>query len=332
MRLRYQAPGAIILLGTLASGALHAQSTAATAASPVDAPACTALTGSPQAVCQAAHDAVFAALPAWSLLITGGNPVLGTAGPSGRFGAVTLTVRANHALVVLPSTLYDGSTDTVKAARRNNITTPSVDLSFGIMQKAMPMGTVGVDFLSSLFVARPDATYLVGFPDDTRRLAGAVVGFGWGVRIGMQPNGPMPVASLSVTKRDYPNFTYGDLSSGSTYAYTLGISAIDVRLMLGKKFGGFEFSTGAGADLLKGTYSILFTDPVTHALAPQVDSTRSAMRIITATNAAFDLRPFRLTFEGGYQVGKDEKLPTIVKSVNPRSGRFFGGVGLGVKF
>ncbi|NOT10203.1 MAG: hypothetical protein HOP28_18570 [Gemmatimonadales bacterium] len=320
-----------MLMGAAAVGSLRGQASDTTLI-PGQAPACAALTGSPYAVCQAAHDAVFATLPAWSLLIGGGNPSLGTAAAVGKLGRIALTLRLNHALVILPSTDYDGTTDTVRGVRRKSATLPSVDMAFGLIQKTLPAGTVGVDFLSSIFLQRPGGTPFLTSPEDTRRLAGLAVGFGWGIRIGLSPTGPMPFASLSITKRDLPRFTYGILSSGSTYAYTMGISAINIRLLAGRRFGGFEVTAGAGVDMLKGAYSLVFTDPETGTLQPQVDSTRSAMRIITTVNAAFDLKPVRLTFEGGYQVGKDEKLPTIVKSVNPHSGRFFGGLGLGVRF
>jgi hypothetical protein len=152
------------------------------------------------------------------------------------------------------------------------------------------------------------------------------------MRIGLTPKGPLPFASLSATKRTLPSYSYGDFEQGSTYTYTLGVSAINVRLLLGKQLGKMELTLGGGADLLKGTYSVIYTDPDTEELQPQVDSTRSAMRIVTTANAAFDLKPLRVSFEGGYQVGKDEKLPTIVRSVDPRSGRFFAGAGVSVKF
>ena len=302
------------------------------AAAPVLAAACVELEGPQMAVCQAAHDAVFAALPAVSMLIGGGNPKLGTASANGKFGSITLTLRANHALVVLPTTTYDGSSDTVRLVRRKQTTLPSVDMAFGLFSKAMPTGTVGVEFLGTLFLLDPQGTPYLSFADDTRRLGRYVVGFGWGMRFGLTPKGPLPFASLSVTKRDLPHYTYGNIFAGSTYTYTLGISAINIRLLAGKQFGAFEFTMGGGADMLKGTYSVLYTDPDTHELQPQVDSTRSTMRIITTANVAFDLKPVRVTFEGGYQVGKDEKLPTIVKTVDPRSGRFFAGVGLALRF
>lgn len=322
---------AALLLGTAVVGSLHGQDPPVVP--PVEqAPACTPLTGSAHAVCQAAHDAVFATVPAWSVLIGGGNPTLGTAAAGGKFARITLTLRVTQALIILPTSEYDGSSDTVHGVRRIHRMQPSVDLAFGLLQKTLPMGTVGVDFLSTVFLIQPDGIPLLSFPDDTRRIGGRVVGFGWGIRIGMAPTGPMPSASLSVTMRDHPHFTYGDIAAGSSYSYTLGVSAMNVRLMAGRRFGGFEFTAGAGVDMLKGKYSIVYTDPATGALQPQVDSTRSGMRIITTANAAFYLKMVRVTFEGGYQVGKDELLPTVVQSVNSRAGRFFAGAGLAVRF
>jgi len=45
----------------------------------------------------------------------------------------------------------------------------------------------------------------------------------------------------------------------------------------------------------------------------------------------FDAVTWRLTFEGGVQVGKDEKLATICEAHDTRAGTFFGGIGFGIK-
>jgi hypothetical protein len=142
----------------------------------------------------------------------------------------------------------------------------------------------------------------------------------------------MPTASLNIGRHDLPAFTYGDVSTGSNFAYTLGISAINARLLVGKRFKQFELVGGGGVDLLKGTYSVVYRDLATGLPKPRLDSTKSTMRFQALTNGALWLGPrVRLTLEGGFQVGKDEKLPTIFEGNNTRSGRFFGGVGLGFK-
>ena len=104
------------------------------------------------------------------------------------------------------------------------------------------------------------------------------------------------------------------------------------RLLVGKKFGGFELTGGVGADMLKGEYSLLYVNPTTRVLAPRIDSTKSTMRIVTLTNAAFQLgKVARLSFEGGFQVGKNEGLTTIFRATNPGAGKFFGSIGIGFK-
>lgn len=293
---------------------------------------CDAQTGKTKLVCRAGYDGILAIIPAGALAVSGGNPSLGTAGGGTGFGNIGLTFRANFVRVVLPATGYDATTDTVAAARRLPVPVPSLDIRFGLLRKVLPAGTATVDFLGSLTGIPERATDYIRFADDDRRLAGLVLGFGWGLRIGVQPKGPLPVVSLNIGRHDVPKFSVGDLSAGSNFAYTVAISAINARLMVGTRLKGFEFTAGAGADLMKGAYSVVYRNMTTRVPAPRADSTASTMRIVTVANGAFLLgRGARLTFEGGFQVGKDDKLPTIFAANNTKSGRFFGGVGLGFK-
>src|SRR6185295_10042835 len=111
-------------------------------------------------------------------------------------------------------------------------------------------------------------------------VGGLVLGFGYGIRLALEPKAPMPSVSLNITRHGLPKFTFGNIAGGGTYAYTLGVSSVGGRLLVGKKFGGFELTGGAGADMLKGEYSLLYVNPATRALAPSIDSTKSTMRIV----------------------------------------------------
>lgn len=84
-------------------------------------------------------------------------------------------------------------------------------------------------------------------------------------------------------------------------------------------------------DLIKGNYSLVYRDQTTGLPAPRADSTVSTMRIVTTTSGSLLLGPVRLSVEGGFQVGKDDKLPTVFEAVDTRSGRFFGAFGIGFK-
>ncbi len=311
------------------SSPLSAQTTAAAAPEPHP---CDAQTGATKLVCRAGYDAISAMAPVGALAVSRGNPGLGTAAAGRRFGDLILTFRGNYVGAAIPATGYDGHGDTVALARRLPVAIPSLDLRFTLIRRTLPMGAIAVDALGTITGIPRRATDLIRFGDDVRSLGGVVLGFGYGIRIGVEPKGPLPVVSLNVGRSDLPRFALGDLAAGSNFAYSLAVSALNARLMVGRAFGAFELTGGAGVDLIKGDYSLTYVDQASHTPKPRADSTVSTMRIMTALNAAFRLGPVaRLTFEGGFQVGKNDKLPTIFEGTNTKSGRFFGGVGLGFK-
>ncbi|MEZ4455987.1 MAG: hypothetical protein R2882_05450 [Gemmatimonadales bacterium] len=305
---------------------LAAQTDPAAAAHP-----CDSQSGATQNVCRAGYDALSLMLPVGAIAVTGGNPVLGTAAGGRGFGDIGITIRSTFLRTVLPATSYDGVADTVPAARRLPVSAPTLDLRFGLVRKALPVGAVSADFLGSVSGIPKTATDYIRFAPDVRSLGGVALGFGYGLRIGVEPNGPLPVVSLNFGRKDLPKFTLGDLSDGSNWAYTVAVSAIDVRLMVGRRFGLFELAAGGGVDLIKGNYSIVFRDQDTGLPAARADSSMSAMRIVTTANGALVVGGARLTLEAGFQVGKDDKLPTVFQAINGRSGRFFGGLGFGFK-
>ena len=302
---------------------------------PAPAPAvhpCESQAGPTKAVCRAGYDAISVMTPIAALAASGGNPSLGSAAGGEKFGHLLVTVRGSFLTAVLPATSYDGVGDTVPVARRLPVAVPSVDLRFTLLRKPLPMGAASVDFLATITGVPRGATQYIRFGDEVRGVGGLVLGFGYGLRIGVAPKLPMPTASLNITRHDMPRFTVGAVAAGSNFAYTLSASAMNVRLLAGRRFGAFELTAGGGADLIKGDYSLIYLDPVAKTLLPRADSTFSTMRLLTVANGAMYLGKIaRLTFEGGFQIGKDEKLPTQFDGLNTKSGRFFGGVGLGFK-
>ena len=301
-------------------------------AAPVAAHPCDAQAGPTKAVCRAGYDAMASILPVAALGASGGNPSIGSAAGGKGFGDVSITIRGTYLRTVLPSTAFDGTVDTVPAARRLPVAIPSLEIRLGLVRKTLPIGAATVDFLGAMLGVPQSATEFVRYSSDTRSLQGLALGFGYGLRIGIEPKGPMPTVSLNVGRHDFPKFTIGDVGSGSQVAYTVAVSAINARLMIGRRFAGLELTAGAGADLIKGSYSLVYRSQATHLPLPRADSTLSTMRILTVVNAALPVAGvFRLSFEGGFQVGKDDKLLTVFQASNPKSGRFFGGVGLGFK-
>jgi hypothetical protein len=293
----------------------------------------TTLSAQTAKVCNAALDGVTMLHPVAALLISGGNPVLGTAatGAGGRFGHFHLMFRATTAVVVVPDFTYDGTKDTVPVARKLSLYAPRVDLSTGLIAKQMPMGTVSLDFVLSALLIKQGATTLFTPVKGSREISGTTVSLDWGIRAAMVSK-TMPTASLSIIKRGMPSITMGSLTGTGLAAYTFDASAINVRLLLGKQFHWFEFAVGGGADLLSGNAEIAYRNPVTGITQTPIKSSLSGMRLLTVLDLGAHLGPIRLGVEGGYQAGSKLTQKTIFAENNVNAGKFYGGFGVGLFF
>lgn len=296
-------------------------------------PACPSdLSSAGTKVCQAALDGVRSLHATAGLLLSGGNPVIGTAeaGGSGKFGHLQITFRAVVAEVVAPDTRFDGSLDTVPVGHRGHLAAPQVDLALGLFSRTLPAGTVTFDLMGSV----------LGIPDDrftsfqtvpgSRALGDISLGFGFGFRAAVTGQ-KLPAISLSVMKRDTPTLQYGSTVTGDNAAYTFNTSAINVRLFAGKRFGALEIAAGGGVNLLKGDAHVVHVDPATGVVGAPIEFVLSSTRMVTAFNTGLVLGPVRLSGEGGYQIGKDEGLATRFAENNLKAGKFFGSFGLGFR-
>lgn len=319
--------GIAVQLIRVAAGAIPV---AAQTAAPATHP-CDIRVGQAARVCRAGYDAIAWMVPAGGLALTAGNPVLGTAGGGQGFGDLTVTLRANHLRTVVPSSRYDGTGDTVAAVRRLPLALARMDLRVGLIRRQLPVGVASLDLLGTILPIPKHDPSDFRFGPEVRSLGSFALGFGYGLRLAMAPREPLPVVSLNLGKSDLPAFRFGDIAKGSTYAYTLSISAIHARLLAGKRLGLLEVTGGGGVDLLTGNYSLVYVDPTSGTPFPRADSTHKATRFVALANAALKLGPARVGFEGGFQVGKDQGLATVFRANDTRSGTFFGGVGIGFK-
>ncbi|MEO5799877.1 MAG: hypothetical protein ABIZ70_15515 [Gemmatimonadales bacterium] len=284
-------------------------------------------------VCAAALDGVTMLHPLAALLVSGGNPVIGTAGAAagGRFGHFYFSLRANSVQAIIPDLAYDGTADTVGMHRRVRLYAPRADLSAGLLKKKMPMGTVAADFILSALLIPADASESFTPVPGSRTLAGYTVQLDWGLRLAMA--GPkLPLVSLTAMKRGTPTVTVGKVTEGDLAAYTFDASAINVRLMLGKRFRWIEFAGGGGADLLGGKAVVFYRDPANGALQSAIEKKFSGMRLTAAANLALLIGRMRIGAEGGYQAGKSDSLTTVFAQNNTSAGKFYGGLGVGVSF
>ena len=287
----------------------------------------TGLSAAGAKVCTAALDGITMIHPLAALLMNGGNPRLGSAGVIGRFGHIALGLRATTAMAVVPDLTWAGNTDTVPVGRRVQLYAPRVDLAMGLLQKQMPTGVVGIDFMLSALVIPRNRTDLFTPVPGSRTIQDMTVALDWGIRAGMT-SPKLPTVSLSIMKRSTPTVQMGGTTNGQTTAWTFNASAIDVRLFTGKRFGWFEFAAGAGVDLLSGKGEVAYRDPGTGTVGDVLEPKLSGMRIITALNLGVHVGPLHLVGEGGYQVGSNLALTTRYAENNPNAGKFFGGLGV----
>jgi hypothetical protein len=293
---------------------------------------CSHYSGSAARVCSAAVDGTRAFHPIAGLLVSGGNPVLGTANTLGGLGHFSVTARANAAHVVLPDVNYDGRTTTVPASDQLFAPTPLVEVAAGLYG-GMPSGLLAIDFLGSAQLLPTDQIDHLTVESGARRIGDVALGLGYGARVGViRENGPLPAVAVSVMRRDIPRLAYGDLASGDQYSYSVNLHATNLRVVASKQLALFDLAAGLGWDKYTGDASIRFRDPVTSVVQPQIPFGLSNSRALAFLDAGLDLSAMKLLGEVGYQGGKDQKLSSDFEDFDTTKGKFFASFGLRVGF
>jgi hypothetical protein len=295
-------------------------------------PECASYSGSAQQVCAAAVDGTRAFHPVFGMLVSGGNPTIGTAATLGGLGHASLTLRANAVNVVFPDLNYTGGSSTVPAGDKLFFPAPLLEGSVGLY-KGMSGGLLSVDFLGSAQILPTDQIDNVTVDEDARRIGTLALGLGYGARIGIvRGMGPMPDLSVSVMRRDIPTITYGDVSSGDEFSYGVDLHATNIRIVASKQVAVLDLAAGFGWDKYTGDAIIQFRDPFTSIPQPNIPVELNNSRLVGFVNGGINLSKFRLTGELGYQGGKDQELSTEFEDFDTTEGKFFAGLGLRVSF
>jgi hypothetical protein len=295
-------------------------------------PECSAYSGDAQRVCAAAVDGTRAFHPVFGMLVSGGNPTIGSAATLGGLGHASLTARANAVHLVLPDLSYTGSSSTVPAGDKLFLPAPLLEGSVGLY-KGMSAGLFALDLLGSAQLLPTDQINDVTVDPDARRIGSIALGLGYGARVGiLQGMGPLPNVSLSIMRRDIPRITYGDVPAGDRFSYGVDLHATNLRLIASKQVAVVDVAVGLGLDKYTGNAIIQFRDPITSVVQPNVPVEVSNSRILSFINAGVSMSKVRLTGEVGYQGGKDQHLSTDFEDFDTTVGKFFAGLGLRVSF
>lgn len=293
---------------------------------------CSAYASNARRVCDAAVDGTRAFHPLLGVLVSGGNPTIGTANPLGGLGHFSLTLRANAVQLVLPDLGYTGSSATVPAGDKLFAPAPLVEGALGLY-RGIGNGLLAVDFLGSAQLLPANQIDNLSVDAGARRIGDIALGLGYGARIGiMKEMGPLPAVSFSIMRRDIPEIAYGDVPAGDRFGYAVDLHATNLRLVASKHLMILDLAAGLGWDKYTGDAVISFRDPITSVPQPDISLELNNSRVLGFLNAGISMSVVKLTGEVGYQAGKDQNLSTDFEDFDTTKGKLFAGLGLRVGF
>ena len=311
-RMRIRVAGLVALL-SLSSTALHAQCSGS---------------ASVQEVCNRAIDALKTFHPAAGIIVSGGNPSLGSARGLGGLGHGFVTVRANALTVVVPNP----DTTTGAATFEGIVGAPVIEAGIGLSG-----GFLAVDGLFAATLLPTTAVAGLRVDSNATHLGSLALGLGFGARVSVLAGAfPIPAVSLSVMRRSLPRVTYGQLapsslSAGDAFEFSTDLQATNVRIAASYRFPVFEVAAGFGFDHYTSEGGLRYYDnPPLNTIA-SVPFNPGNSRQLVFINAAARLAVVTLGAELGYQTGKDQNLSTSY-SFDASGGKVFGGVGVRVGF
>jgi hypothetical protein len=290
---------------------------------------CAIYFGQAQNVCDAAVDGTRLFHPIAGLLVSGGNPVLGTAQSLGGFPHMFIGVRANLVKVGLPDLNYDGTSPTVPLDDEIVFPSPVVEAGVGIW-KGLNNGLLSIDVLGSAQLLPTDQVDNLTVDEDARSISDIALGLGYGARVGLlQGRFPIPAVSVSIMKRTIPRIQYGDITDPSQdYQYGVDLQATNIRLTASTRLLFINIAAGLGWDNYTGEAEILFREPISSLPQPPIDIELDNSRTMMFLDVLLDFPIFKIAGEIGYQSGKDQDLPTDFEGIDDTKGKIFGSVGI----
>ncbi|HEX3926481.1 MAG TPA: hypothetical protein VHW65_00665 [Gemmatimonadales bacterium] len=281
-----------------------------------------------QNVCNAAIDGAHLFTPVAGILLSGGNPFLGSAGGLGGFPHTGLTVRANVTKLVIPDLDYSGDGTTVGARRSVPAPAPLIEAALGVFG-GLANGSLAVDALGSAQLIPTSLISDVHVNVNARRIGSVAVGLGVGARVTLIDESTyLPAVAVSIMHRSIPTIGVGSVAEGDEFAFESNMSATNYRVTIGKRIGFLALGAGAGWDKYSGDAAVDYRDPVTLDEQEPIPVTLADSRALGFVDAGFAVGQFYLIGEAGMQAGKDLHLGTTFTGNNPNSNRLFGSLGL----
>lgn len=277
--------------------------------------------------CDAAVDLTRAYHPIAGLLVSGGNPLLGSQSTMGGLGHFAISLRANAANVVIPELNVDGSNN-VAESDRLLAPVPVLEGAVGLF-KGLRGGLLSLDFLASAqLVPNEKAVDEIRVDPDAPRIGPVSLGIGYGARLGLlNGDGALPGLSVSVMRRSVPRIGFGELAAGDDLAADLDLQATSLRVVAGKRLAVLTVAAGAGWSRYTGNVSATFRNGAT-GVPQTVTLHLDQSRTVIFADAGLDLKVLKIVGEIGHQSGRDQHLITNFQGFDDTKGTTFYSAGL----
>ena len=277
--------------------------------------------------CNVAVDLARGYHPLAGLAISGGNPVLGSGGASGRLGSFSITLRTNLIRISVPDLSNVGSGDPVPQDDELLAPAPLIEGHAGLF-RGLRNGLLAVDLLAALqLVPNEDISDEIRVDPDAPSIGPVSLGTGIGLRVGVLPDeGPLPGVSVSFMYRSIPRIGFGDLADGDDVAADVRITSSNLRVTAGKKFAIVALAGGLGWSRYGGEAVARYDAGLAGPQTISLDLRQS--RMLYFLNAGLDFGLVKLVGEVGRQAGKDQNLGTVFTGFDDTEGTTFYSVGL----
>jgi hypothetical protein len=279
--------------------------------------------------CNAAVDALRAFHPLAGMIVSGGNPVIGTSGSLGGLGHLSLTARVNAIKAGLPNP-DSASQSSVPSSFHGFVPAPVVEAALGLLRGKD--GFLAVDALASAVVLPTSGISGLSVDSSATHIGGAALGFGYGARVALLRGGtfPIPAVSVSWMHRTLPRIQYGNLGpafgTGDQFEFSMDLRADTYRAVASWKFVLVDLAAGIGIDHYTSSQTtIRFRQPTqVTTIVINPSNTRGVLFV----DGGLSLSAVKLVAELGLQTAKNQGFTTAFRDFDPKAAHAFGGIGI----
>src|SRR6266550_4139540 len=184
--------------------------------------------GSPGRACQAFIDAARAFHPLAGMIVSGGDPVLGTGETLRGLGHLSVSARVNVIHVSVPNPDSAGSSS-VPSSFDGLLPAPVIEAAFGLLDGGRT-GFLSVDALASAALLPTSGVSDLSVDPGAARVGQVALGLGYGVRVGVFHGAfGVPAVSVSIMRRHLPRLQYGDVTAGDSVQCSTDLGATNIR-------------------------------------------------------------------------------------------------------